>query len=347
MAKREGSADSFDVIHAHLLDGFAATVTELGGDPADVLRAAALAPEPFLSGHVPVTYRQTVILLETAAARLACPDFGMRLARLNGGIAVFGPLGVAMRNCRSFGEALAYVHNHNYAHSLAAQVSVRPTPDKGGAFVGHDILLEGVPHRAQALERILLAGHLGALELTGGHARARAVHFRHQPVSAPRIYRDYFGCSVRFGQPEDGVFYSAADLACPIAAPDPGELAAITDFIDRTFTRHRPPLHAEVRGIVMRLLGHAVCTNTEIADRIGLHPRTLHRRLRTEGTSFQRIKDEIRRDILLYYLARTDIDFTRISEKLGFAEQSVMTRSCQRWFGTSPTGLRAQERSIA
>ena len=78
-----------------------------------------------------------------------------------------------------------------------------------------------------------------------------------------------------------------------------------------------------------------------------MHSRTLHRPLKSEGTSFQRIKDEVRRDSLLYYVQETKMDFARISERLGFAEQSVMTRTCQRWLSASPSTIRSQGRRHA
>src|SRR4029077_9913922 len=99
---------------------------------------------------------------------------------------------------------------------------------------------------------------------------------------------------------------------------------------------------AQVRGVIMRLLGTEHCTNERIAAELHFHARTLHRRLASDGTSFQQIKDEVRRDVVLYYRQETNLDFGRISEKLGFAEQSVMTRRCNRWFSASPTKLRSQ-----
>jgi AraC-like DNA-binding protein len=211
-------------------------------------------------------------------------------------------------------------------------------------LVGHDILLDRVPNKSQTMEQILLLGHLGAMEITGGHARVRRVHFRHQPVSPLKIYRRYFGCEVRFGQNEDGVVFSERDMACPVVDRDARVYQTSTSFIDGKFTRHMPPLHAQARGVITRLLGTEHCTNERIAAELNLHLRTLHRRLRAEGTSFQQIKDEVRRDVMLYYLQQTKLDFTRISEKLGFAEQSVMTRRCNRWFSASPTQLRSQAR---
>jgi AraC-like DNA-binding protein len=113
-------------------------------------------------------------------------------------------------------------------------------------------------------------------------------------------------------------------------------------MIAPAFAQDRPPLHAEARGLVMRLVGQDGCSHTGVAALLGIHPRTFHRHLAGEGTSFQRIKDEVRRDLLGYYLARTSLDLSSISERLGFAEQSVLSRSCRRWFGASPSQMRRQ-----
>lgn len=340
-----GAAARFDVVHARMLRFFPELVEELGGNPRLLTRDVGIDLDDIAAGDVRATYRQVIALFELAAERLHCPDFGMRLARMQGGGAMFGPLGQVMKNSRTFGEALEYVSGHAYAHSLAARIWLWRSPSGRRMFVGHDILLDRIASRAQLMEQMLLVGHLAALDMTGGLARARRIHFRHQPLSPLKAYRRYFGCEVRFGQSEDGIVFFARDLACPIRDPDARAYDAATAFIDATFTRHRPPLHAQVRGVIMLRLGSGPCTNDLVAARLNLHPRTLHRRLGEEGTSFQKIKDEFRQDLLLYYLQQTNLDLTRISEKLGFAEQSVFTRSCNRWFGLSPTLLRGRGRA--
>lgn len=329
----------FDVVHARILRFFPELVEELGGDADDLLRSAGIAAES------QPAYRQMIQLLELTASELDCADFGMRLAGRQSGTDIFGPLGLAMKNSRTFGDALTYVSQHTYAHSLAARIRLTRLPG-GDAFSAHDILLDGVPVKAQLIEQIILVGHLAAMEITGGHARVRRVHFRHQPVSPLHTYRRYFGCEVRFGQNEDGVLFSAADLAAPVIDPDAAAFAQVAAFIDSAFPRQLPPLHAQVRGVITQHLGSELCTNDHIAAELHLHPRTLHRRLRAEGTTFQKIKDEVRRDVMLYYLQQTRLDFTRISERLGFAEQSVMTRSCNRWFAASPSRVRLKGVSI-
>ena len=57
---------------------------------------------------------------------------------------------------------------------------------------------------------------------------------------------------------------------------------------------------------------------------LGIHPRTLQRRLRAENDSFEAIKDSVRRDVALRYLCQSDLPLSRIAEMLGYSETSVL-----------------------
>lgn len=340
-ASVEAEDGGFELLHADTLRFFPELVTELGGDPAGLLRKAGLDPSIFVRG-ADLSYRSMVELLELAATELQAPDFGMRLAMRQGGGKVFGIMGVVMKNSATFGEALDYVVQHIYAHSLAARMRCERDREHHRVFVAYEVLLDRMPSKRQAIEQALLLAHLNAVEITGGQARVREVLFRHQPLSPLRTYRDYFGCEVRFDQKEEGCVFSEQDLASPIVEPDEQLYEMATAFIDTRFTRVTPPMHAQVRGLILQHLGEEACTNDRVAAELCLHPRTLHRRLKAEGKSFEGIKDEVRRDVALRYLQQTDVALTRIAEKLGYAETSVLSRSCFRWFGVSPRQLRAQ-----
>lgn len=345
-AQGNGPGDAVDAVHASMLRFFPELVEELGGQPGLLLQKAGIEPGYIAGDTLAASYRQTIQLMEITAVELNCPDFGMRLARRQGGCDIYGPLGPVMKNSRTFGEALNYVVTHNFAHSLSARIWLRPCRQEKTVFSGHDILLDRISNKTQAIEQILLIGSLGAMEITSGYVRARKVHFRHQPLSPSEVYRRYFGCEVLFGQNEDGVVFSEQDMACPITNPDPTTYQAATSFIDTEFTQQSPPLSVQVRGWVIQCLGTGHCTNEEVAAKLNMHSRTLHRRLAAEGTSFQQIKDEVRRDAMLYYVQHTNLEFSSISERLGFAEPSVLTRRCNLWFSASPTKLRLQSRSI-
>lgn len=325
----------FDVVRARPLLHFDALVAELGGD-ARALRATAGT-----EADGPLTYRQLVDLLERAAEALACPDLGMRLAARQGADALYGPLGEAMRHAPTLGHALRTAAVHSHAHSPAAGIWQRPHPADGTVLLGHDILVEGLTRKAQAVELLLLGGSAIIAAITGGAVRPRRVLFRHRAVAPAAAYRRHFGCEARFGEPADALVYDDRALACPLPASDPARHAAAVTLIEATFAGDAAPLGARVRGAVSHLLLAGDCAKERIAAELGLHPRSLQRRLAEEGTSFRRIKDEVRRDLMLYYLAHTDEDLTRVAERLGFAEQAVLTRFCRKWFDRPPSRLRA------
>jgi AraC-like DNA-binding protein len=345
---RDGEINpAFDLVHAEALHFFPELVRELGGDPDDMLRRAGIDPSALSRRGSSLGYRAMASVLEHAAVGLKRPDFGMRLAILQGGGKFFGPMGVVMRNSNTLGEAIGYVVKHIHAYSLAARMAIEPDRAGRRVLVPFDILLDRLPNKRQAIEQALLLAHLNAVESTHGQARVREVLFRHQPLSPLRTYRDYFGCEVRFDQRIDGVVFGERDLQCPIVGPDLQLYEMATTFIDAKFPPVKPPMHALVRGLVLQHLGGEDCTNDRIASQLGLHPRTLHRRLRGESKSFEAIKDEVRRDLALHYLQHSDVPLTRIAEKLGYAETSVLSRSCCRWFSASPRQVRARARLAA
>jgi AraC-like DNA-binding protein len=249
-----------------------------------------------------------------------------------------------MRNSNTLGEALEYVVKHSHAYTPAARIYFEPDHANQKVLVGHEILLERLLYNSQATEQTMLLGALNAVEITGGQARVREVHFRHQPLVPLRTYRDYFGCEVRFDQKVDGVVFKERDLLCPIVNANTRlhEMAKL--FIDTKITRVTPGIHAVTRSLILQHLGGEQCTNEQISEKLGLHPRTLHRRLQAEGKSFEVIKDEVRREAALRYLEQTDMPLMQVTERLGYAEASVFTRSCFRWFASSPSQVRARAR---
>ncbi|WP_433736738.1 AraC family transcriptional regulator [Pseudomonas putida] len=80
-----------------------------------------------------------------------------------------------------------------------------------------------------------------------------------------------------------------------------------------------------------------------VAAHLHISPQTLRRHLRDEGTSFQALKDHLRRDIAIYHLSRNDLPLQQIAEQLGFSEPSAFHRAFKKWTGLTPGMYRAQE----
>lgn len=336
----ERASENTDIVRVVYLRKFGDLVTQLGGDAGLLLSKLRLDRAVLENRHAMIPYRTLVHLLERASEDLECPDFGMRLAAMQGSARILGPLGIAMHNSPTVGEAFRYCAEHVQAYTPATQISLERGRAEGSVFMRFAILLARLPYQRQAVEQSLLLTQLNVLNLSGGKVGAREIWFIHEPISPLRTYREYFGAPVRFGRSMNGLVFDEHDLDIPIAGRDPQIYELATSFVERHFPPTAPVLGARVRSIVERLLLAGDCTLPGVASKLGMHPRTLQRRLRADGESFDKIKDGVRRDVALRYIKQSSLPLMRVAEILGYSETSVLSRSCHRWFSVSPRQLR-------
>ena len=70
---------------------------------------------------------------------------------------------------------------------------------------------------------------------------------------------------------------------------------------------------------------------------------TLRRRLKKEGTSFQTLKDECRRDAAVNYLSNSELSINAIAALMGFTDPSAFHRCFKKWTGTTPDEFRQRD----
>jgi AraC-like DNA-binding protein len=76
------------------------------------------------------------------------------------------------------------------------------------------------------------------------------------------------------------------------------------------------------------------------AKRCELNAHTLRRRLLEEDTSFNQIKDDIRRTIALNLLRDCSANIHAISLEAGFCDTSSFSRAVKKWTGYYPSQYR-------
>ena len=108
----------------------------------------------------------------------------------------------------------------------------------------------------------------------------------------------------------------------------------VLEYLDTVIDRHRPSMASSIRELVRQLLPAGAATVPVIAEQFRLHPRALRRRLAAEGTNFNAVVDDVRRELAQRYLRDADMTLTRLTREPGYAEQSVLSRSCRR--GSEP-----------
>ena len=105
-------------------------------------------------------------------------------------------------------------------------------------------------------------------------------------------------------------------------------------------------LYRRDRALALRVREHLRAALPEhlalpaLAERLFLSPRTLHRRLEDEGTSFRAIKDGLRRELAIEWLTKTQRPLGRIGSELGFADAAAFYRAFAAWTGSGPREYR-------
>jgi AraC-like DNA-binding protein len=180
------------------------------------------------------------------------------------------------------------------------------------------------------------------LRLLGGpEARFRAISFMHEQRGSDVAYRDALDCPVRFGQTWCGFELPAHLAERRIENADPETRRIATKYLEATYLPGTAPLSARVAELARRLLPTGQCSADAIADELAMHPRTLQRRLATEGVRCQDVIDRERRTQAARYLTEPGLHLSQIAGLLGYTEQSALNRSCRRWFGKTPRQCRA------
>jgi AraC-like DNA-binding protein len=77
-----------------------------------------------------------------------------------------------------------------------------------------------------------------------------------------------------------------------------------------------------------------------IARTLAVSQRTLQRRLADEGTTYQAVLDDVRREMAERHLHDTALAIAEISFLLGYSEPAAFHRAFKRWHGVTPQTYR-------
>jgi AraC-like DNA-binding protein len=168
------------------------------------------------------------------------------------------------------------------------------------------------------------------------------VWFEHaEPPGVAELSR-IFGARLRFEQPENALLFPRQHLSAKVRSAD-DELHQLLKARVEELLREKalaPGLVASVRDTICSTLDDSQPTLETVAAHLKLGPRTLQRRLRQAGRSFQRVLEEARHDLALRHLADPRLTVTDVALRLGYADATAFNRAFRRWTGTAPSAHR-------
>lgn len=271
--------------------------------------------------------------------RTKCEHFGL-LAGQHNTLQSFGVAGRLARNAPSVGAALQDLTAFFMLHDSGG--SLRVAIHDGLVTFGYGIHVPGIKHADQIYDLAVAAIANVMRQLCGPGWRPDVVLLPRKRPADVRPYRQHFAAPLRFDSLMAAVVFPERHLSQPIADADTLLHKLLADNAATASARMDPILHDEVRRTIRLLLPTQQCARAEIARRLGLHERTLGRRLQASGTTFQRLLDDTRLDIARQLLRDTHVTVARVAAALDYGDPTVFTRAFTRWTGRTPGQFRAE-----
>lgn len=306
-------------------------------DADALLEQVGLSPGLLQASQARVSAKQYGALWRLVAKTLDDEFFGQDSRRMKTG--TFAMICHAALGCKTLGQALE--------RSLRFYSLVLDDIRGALAQEGKEAAItlqpgDGAKTRVFAHEILLMLLHGVSCWLVGRRIPIQRAEFAYEEPRHSAEYRLMYSTNLRFRAPQTRIVFDAGYLALPIVQNERTvkEFLRIAPENILLKYKNRSSLGARLRRRLRQSMAGDLPEFDALAGEMNMTPATLRRRLHEEGTSYQSIKDQLRRDIAISYLRSSKRSAMDIGLELGFSERSAFQRAFKKWTGASPGEFR-------
>lgn len=170
------------------------------------------------------------------------------------------------------------------------------------------------------------------------------------PFTAPHHQQAYsilFTRSTIFKQKEASIYFDSSYLDLPVLRDETALQQMLQRALPLTVYQYKRDrlLMLRVKQILARCLQNQLHTADSLAHALNMSPRTLHRQLKSEGTSLQLLKNDVRLKRATAMLLQSNRPLKQIAIDCGFLDEKSFMRTFKNWTGMTPGDYR-DERSV-
>lgn len=176
----------------------------------------------------------------------------------------------------------------------------------------------------------------------------RKVHMAHPAPKDPAlldIYRNAFNCPVIFNAQDYRILIPATALELTANTADPLLNTVLAEHAKKLLEERGKPssFTDEVCSNIQKLLHQGNVSRDKVAALLNITSRTLHRKLREEGTSYGALLCKLRLERSCDLLLETSQSVQAIARDAGFDEAHSFTRWFRQMTGQSPSEYRQKK----
>lgn len=312
----------------------ARTLDGVGVPHERILQQVGMDPAGLKTGNNRYSQEMVSRLWRAAVQETADPYFGLKVAAQIRP-STFSVVGYAMSCSATLGDAL---HRFaRYAKLISSSATVSLAEDDHRLSLTFSFDTGGAPPIFHTIDTVLAGLVCFSSWIAGKQVVPIEVHFKHERPSDMTAYTKILKCPIHFEQQEDCLVFNSSDMKRPILSADE-QLAALLDSMAITqMAQLSERFSKKVRNCLLKQFADGEISRRGTAELMHMTERTLLRRLKDEGTTFQEVLDRLREELAYEYLRSSDITVQTVSSMLGFSDASTFSRAFKRWTGRRPS----------
>jgi AraC-like DNA-binding protein len=315
---------------------------ELGVSSEVVLRQAGLPIGLFHQAKILVSTQEFFALYRGIAEANNSPDFGLKLGTEDR-VERYDPIKLAALSARSFRDAVERLARYK---QLTCPEGIRLI-ERGNECAIQFVWLLAHEKEPPLLVDVCFAWIVAiARRGTGRPLSPKRVELQRAPVDR-EMYEAHFHCPVRFKAKQNALIFSKADMELPFVTDNAELLAIVAPQLEAELAEQlaQKTFSEQAKAILKRLLAGQRPGIQDLARELHLSTRTLQRRLREQGISFQRLLEEARRELAHHYLLHSSVELSETAYLLGYEDANSFFRAFHHWEGTSPSQWRVLQKN--
>jgi len=329
----ERNASATGLVRVGPLMGLAQLVRDLGHDPRPAFARQNLTPDEFSDPDSEISFVRAGKLLASCVSETGCPHLGLLMGQRISPSSLGIP-GYLLQTARDVRAALVdlvrYFDLHDRGAVLTLETNARAT------CLGYAIYLPEVQAADQVYDLSIAVECNIMRSLCGTDWSAEEVRLARSTPREVKPYEDFFQAPIHFDADRSALVFPSRWLDHPVSSSNP--------MLHRHLEKEAESLHAEqpadlvgqLRGLIRGALAIRKADAPHVARQLGLHERTLNRRLNQAGTSFRQELKTVRYQVAQELLANTQLSLSRIAAALNYAETSAFIRAFKQWSGVPP-----------
>ena len=327
----------------HYLRHIADQVRAMGGDAGRWLAASGLSEPQLDDPSLTVRFPEFARLVSSALSVTGEPALGLlvgeRLVASTHGI-----VGYAAMSSSTIRDALDLLER--YVQLRISVLSVAHEIDGQRVRIRFAEARPLGEIRRPVLEAVVLSVKNILDSISMGACPVLEVAFAFDAPEYVELASDLFGCDVGYERDWTGLVIPAAVLDTPLKKADPESFRAAAQICQRELDKLEADVShaARVRRLMLEKQ-HGFPSLQVTARLFHMTPRTLHRRLIEEGTSYREILEETRHALAVQHIESRRFSMEEIAFTLGYSDLLNFRRAFKRWQSVPPATYRAQRRT--